>query len=298
MTTTYGVGDLAIVGWAVEATPGTPVAPTSYVPIDIGSSSPDFDPNRSAVDVAMGSPFTTIAVVDRKGKGTWSLKMQLYPTLGQDFLAMCGFTTGGLVAPQSFTLTQDYYAKSIAYPGCKCSKMVFDISATGVMVTVSGEFTGRPVVGSPLSAPSVSGQDPYLFIDLGAVTLISGATTNQDAESIQITVDFVLATGYGNSGVPLPSVLQLARFGMSGKIALFFDSTNYTEYADFIASGGVAGAINIPFVRGSHSAAIDILAAKYTKGPLTAPKDALDLVTLDFMAFSTTLTNYATYTSS
>ena len=303
MSEIYGVGDQTILGWGVESTPGTAVAPTSYVPIDIGSSAPTFDPNRAAVDVAMGSPNVTIAVVDRKGKGTWSMAMQAFPVLGADFLAACGLSSTGLAAPSSLTLVQDYKGKKIQYPGSRATKILIKGDAqNGIVITVSGEFIARPIVGSPLSVPTVSGtnNDPFTYVDLGAVTLISGATTAMDLESFEISIDMPHALGYGNSGSPLPSVMALSRFGITGKLTVFFSDVNVAEYNAMIVADGLIGAINLPFSKtvGAETYTLDIALshAKYQNGPLTAPKDGLDMLDLNFISFSPNLTNQITYT--
>lgn len=294
---TFGVGDQALWGWAPEVTSGTFVSPTGYIGLEPGQPAPRFNPARTGNDIAGGSPNVTGSVTDRKGSGTWQVNLKLYPSLNLDFLAACGLTGSGLVAPSSLSLQVNAGGKSLKYAGCRANRIVLSGSMDqDFMAQVSGFFTTRPVPASLLSTPTWTITDPYIWTDLGQLTLLSGATTASDLESFSLTVDMVHAMGYGNSGVPLANIVKHSRFNIAGQIAAYMNDTNYVELADMFANGGVAGALSVPFVSGGNSVTIAVPNAKYTTGDVTLPAQGLDLMTLQLQSFSPSLTNQMSFT--
>ena len=294
----YSTGDLSLWGYATESTPGTFVSPTAYIAVEPGQPLPKFNPARGTIDIAGGLPNVTANVVDRKGSGTWQIAMKIFPSTNLAFLTACGLTSGGLVAPSSLSLQVNDGAKSYEFAGCRANKIVLSSSIDNdFMATVSGFFTTRPVVTSALSAPSWSIEQPYIWTNLGAVTLLSGGTTNSDLESFSVQIDLVHAMGYGNAGVPLPNIVKLSRFMVSGQVQAYLNDSNYAEFSAMIANGGTGGSLSIPFTTTGHTATLAIANAKYTTGDMAMPAQGLDMITLPFQSYTSTLGNQLTWTT-
>lgn len=291
----FDVGDFAIAGWATEATPGTPVAAANYVAGQIGSLNLDFNPDLQDVDIMSGKINQTVAIVPRKGRGQWSLATDLFPTLNYTFLSQNGVGATA-IAPTSFTLSASMKAGAYQYPGCRSTQMrIRGDAATGAMVQYTGLFTGRPVPIAALAAPSLTGEDPYTWENFKQVTLVSGATSVSDVESIDLTIDTPHAMGYGQSGVALPNILVCTGVHIKGTIQLYMNDTNIAEYNAAIAAGGTAGSLVFSWDKGpavgTKLTSFTLANVKYTTPKIQYPKGGVDLITLGFSSFSPTLAN-------
>lgn len=292
----FDSGNQSISGWALETTPGTPVTVATYLPSTPGAVTPVFDPGMTAIDIAAGSINSCIAVVPKRGRGQWAITYEFYPTLGTTFITNNGFTTT-IVRPASFTLTMSGAMKAYQYPGCRCNRMSFRMNNSGgITVAQSGFFTAKPVPIAALSAPSISGQDPYVYDDAGQCTLITGAVTANDMESFMLTLDMPHAMGYGNSGTTLANISVLQRVRVGGTISAYMNDTNIAEIVAANALDGTTGSLALTLTKASKSAAFAIGNAKYGSGNPSWPSNGLDLITLPWIGFSPTLGNQASLT--
>lgn len=293
----FDAGDFAIAGWANETTPGTPVAASAYVAGQLGSLSADFNPDLQAVNILSGALNQTVAIVPRKGSGTWGITSDFFPTLNYTFLAQQG-VAATVSKPSPFTLSASMAAGAYQYPGCRCTLIRIQGNAdVGGMISYSGLFTGRPVAISALSAPSLTGEDPYTWEDFKQMTLVSGASSVSDVESIDISIALTHAPGYGNSGVALPNILVCNGCYITGTLGLYMNDTNIAEYNDGIAPDGTAGSLAFNWDKvatGTKKTTFTLAHVKYTTPRLQYPKDGVDLISLGFSSYSPTLANQLT----
>lgn len=294
----FDTGNFAIVGWANQPVVGTPVVPAHYAAGQPGSWQPDFDNDLQPVDILSGSLNQTVAVVPRKGKGAWKIINDLFPTLNIDFLAQHG--VGATVGvPGRTTLTGSGKMGAYEYPGAFADTIrIRGDAATGGAIEYGGIFTERPVPVSALAAPSLTGEDPYTWEDFVQVTLLTGASSVSDVESIDMTITLMHDLGYGNSGVALPNIAVLRGVKIEGSIVLFMNDTNIAEYNAGIAKDGTAGGLIFGWDKvavGTKKSLFTLPHIKYTKPKLTYPKDGIDLITLGFTSFSPTLANQLTF---
>jgi len=288
----YDTGGQAITGWAIETTPNTPVAAAHTLPVMPGAGDGNVDWGLTPVEIAAGSVFGVAAQVQSNGRGTWTAAYPLYPTLGADFIAACGWTSGGLVVPQAFSLTISTKAKALRYSGCHCNSIRLN-SGTGnngiAMITLSGIVAGGEDEQPPLAVPSITAEDPFLHLDLQDATLLSGAVTAHDLRDVQIDIMLAHAAERGNLSL-LPNIVALDNIQVKGSIAVYFSDTNFAELD--AAKAGTPGPLSFVWTKagaGGGTKTAAIAHTKYHGGRLQRPKGGLDMLTLAFSAFSGTL---------
>ena len=288
----YDTGGQAITMWAAETTPNTPVAGTHMLPVMPGQGDATVDWGLFGVEIAAGSVFAVGAQVQSNGKGTWNASYPLYPTLGEDFIANNGLTSGGLVVPVSFSLTLSAKGRAVRYAGCHCTSIKISSGSgnNGVaMVAMSGLVAGGQDTLTPLAVPSVTAEDPFIHRDLQDITLLSGATTVKDVRDVSVDIALNHAADRGN-GALLPNIVALDGIIVKGSLMVFFNDTNYAEFA--AAQSGTASALSLHWLKAGTGGATKTLAighAKYNSGQLKRPKGGLDLLTLPWASFSPTL---------
>lgn len=292
----FDSGNFAIAGWANQPTL-TPVAPSAYVAGQLGSLRAPFNPDLQPVNILSGSLNQSVAIVPRRGSGTWQIAADLFPTLNYSFLAQQG-VGATVTAPLQFTLTASMKAGAYRYPGCFANSIRFQgNAANGGMISYGGIYTARPIPISALSAPSLTGEDPYTWEDFKQVTLLTGASSVSDVESIDLTISLPRGLGYGNSGVALPNISVLNGCYISGTITLYMNDTNIAEYNAGIAPDGTAGSMVFIFDKvttGTKKTTFTLPNIKYVTPQLDYPRDGIDLITLGFNSFSPTLANQLT----
>jgi hypothetical protein len=296
MTAIFDSGNFAIAGWADQPTL-TPVAPSGYVAGQLGSLKAPFNPDLQPVNILSGSLNQSVAIVPRKGSGTWQIAADFFPTLNFPFLAEHGIAAV-ITAPKQFTLTASMKAGAYQYPGCFANSIrIQGDAANGGMISYGGIYTARPVPVAALSAPSLTGEDPYTWEDFKQVTLVTGASSVSDVEAMDISIALPRGLGYGNSGVALPNISALNGCYITGTITLYMNDTNVAEYNAGIASDGTAGSLVFIFdkvLTGTKKTTFTLPHVKYTTPQLDYPKDGIDLITLGFSSFSPTLANQMT----
>lgn len=294
----FDTGNFAIAGWSDQPAVNTAVAAAHYVAGQPGSLTPDFDPDLQDVDIMSGALNQTVAVVTRKGKGAWGITHDFFPTLNVDFLAEQG-VGATLIAPKRFTLTASGKMGAFQYPGAFSDTIrIRGDAATGGSVQYSGIFTERPIPVSALAAPGLTGEDPYTWEDFIHMTLVTGAASVSDVESIDMTITAMHALGYGEAGVSLPNIAVLNGLKIEGMITLFMNDTNVAEYNAAVAKDGTAGGLVFGWDKvavGTKRSVFTLPHVKYSKPKLTYPKDGIDLITLGFKSFSPTLANQLTF---
>lgn len=294
----FDTGNFAIAGWAAQSVYGTPVVPAHYLAAQKGSIGGDFDPDLQDVDILSGSLNQTVAQVTRKGKGAWKATSDFFPTLNIDFLTQCG--VGATIAAPgrtTLTLSAKYGAYQLASAFADTIRIRGD-AATGGAIDYSGIYTERPVPVSALTAPTLAGEDPYTWEDFIHMTLLTGATSISDVESIDMTITMMHALGYGEAGVSLPNIAVVNGISIKGTVVFYANDTNVAEYNAGIAKDGTAGGLTFGWDKlatGTKRSVFTLPHIKYTKPKLTYPKDGIDLVTLGFSSYSPTLANQLTF---
>ena len=294
----FDTGNFAIAGWATQPVAGTPVAAANYLAGQLGSISADFDPDIQPVDILSGSLNQTVAAVTRKGKGAWKAASDLFQVMNINFLAQCG-VGATITAPTRTTLTLSGAMGAYQYPGAFADTIrIRGDAATGGMIEYSGIYTERPVAVTALTAPSLTGDDPYTWEDFIQMTLLTGAASVNDVESIDMTISLMHALGYGNSGVALPNIAVVNAVKITGTVVLFMNDTNIAQYNAGIAKDGTAGSMVFGWdkvITGTTKTLITLPHIKYSKPRISYPKDGIDLITLGFESYSPTLVNQLTF---
>lgn len=290
----YDSGELEILGWAAQPTSGTPVAAAHYVGGETGSFDYTEDDAREDADIMSGSGNQTVAIVDGQGDGSFSFSSRFFPVLNYDYLTgNCGFgSTLGI--PALHTLSGSGLQGARQLPDCRVSSLRVQASAAGVRWMAGGVFGYTSVPISALSAPSLSGQDPYTWQDSIGVTLATGASSAHDVQSIDMTISYIWNKGYGDGATRLPNIRIFGGWKIAGTLVLFLNDTNIAEYNASVAPNGIAGGLTWGFdkvITGSKRTVFTHPHVKYSKAKLTYPKGGVDLVTLPFRSFSPTLAN-------
>jgi hypothetical protein len=290
----FDSGNFAIMGWADQALYGTPVVSAHYVAGQQGTFEAPFNPDLQPVSIMSGSLNQDVAMVTRKGTATWKITSDFFQTLNTDFLGKCG-VGATITQPSRLTLSGSGKMGAFQYPSAFADTIrIHGDAATGAVIDYSGVYHERPVPISALAVPSLTGEDPYTWEDFIQMTLLTGAASIKDVESIDITISLPRALGYGNSGVALPNISVLNGVKISGTIVLYMNDTNVAEYNAGIAKDGTAGGLVFGWDKvatGTKKSLFTLGHIKYTTPRLTYPKDGIDLVTLGFGSYSPTLAN-------
>lgn len=292
----YGSGAQLYVGYGLEnqTTPGVPVAPSNYLPVEADQVNFTFDPGRVALELSTGDLYKDFIQVEYQAKGTGSLEYPLFPTVGQDLLGYCGLVSGGtpgaatgaLALPEYITFYIGRVAAEEVYPGCRCKMITVTATSTKpLMVKLEFEFVARPLVSGqgapPASGPPYLGdvtagtyglnqptfsaaytqEVPYLWGGVSAVTLLSTVSSVQ-MDTIEISISYELVSFYGNHGSNLPSELIPAGVTVAGKFTKLF--TDPGEYNIFNEACSAVGPLDFNWTDtcNNTSHAIEILLPK------------------------------------
>jgi hypothetical protein len=142
-------------GIAKEATKGTPVAPTDFIPVESSKLKPaDIIGELTASDMAQGSLVKDYAYVQGRSNSTYDFGGPVYPdTIGYVLGGIMGSVTttgasapythtislknasavGADAQPTAFTLTDFYAANVRAYPGIQISDFTLKFTADGLL---------------------------------------------------------------------------------------------------------------------------------------------------------------------
>ncbi|MHB1937067.1 MAG: phage tail tube protein [Acidobacteriaceae bacterium] len=187
---------LSHLGLAIEATLGTPVAATGWVPIlkfnpqDIPKYVPDTGFRGQAT-----KDFGQYLGVE---SATYDTDAYFYPSAGGNFLAavLGKDTVTGTAAPYthtftnasylpSYTISDTYVAGARQFPGCRCEKTVLKFTPEEGL-SVTSNFLGFPSVTYTSETTFTYGTNPFFLGWEAAIKL--GGTADANLSSCTVTI--------------------------------------------------------------------------------------------------------------
>jgi hypothetical protein len=231
-----------VIGIAKEATWGTPVAATAFIPV---SPPTPKDVIKLGQDKGLrGSMVETYGEIQLTKHTTFDFSGDVFAdTIGFPLAGVLGdVTVTGASAPYthamavynsadgqppSYTITDNYSENVRQYPGCKFSEIDLKFSADGLF-TYSAKAVGIPSVTASAPTPAFSTLQP-LASWLGVVTI--GGTANMSVldgnVNIKRSVDVIDTV----DGSQAPHSLFAGPVSVSGKLTLVMeDETQITNY--------------------------------------------------------------------
>ena len=269
-------------GIAKEATKGTPVAPTDFIPVMKDSLKPAdiIDP---LYDTGLrGSNVVNYNYIPGRTRSTLDFSSAVFAdTVGYALAGLLGSvaTTGSSAPythtislknsavaaaddqPISYTLTDFYAAAVRAYPGCQFSDFSLKFNADG-MLEYDAKTTGWLSASASTPTPSFSTVLPTPVwqgtVSIGGSTVATSMTGNIDMKRNVTPV-------YGISQTQNPYNVFLGPLETTGKITFIMeDNTELTRYLT-----NTQPAIVLNWAYGAGAAAVQIQAT-LTKGAYTA----------------------------
>jgi hypothetical protein len=290
---------LSFLGIAKEATVGTAVAPTAFIPVQPPSGKDNITLLQDkGLRGALVDVYDDIA---GPKSGTYEFDGDVIPdTFGWLAAAILGdiATTGasapfthtvstlnsGSGQPKSYTLTDFYSAATRAYPGAMFNELDIKFSADG-MLTYSAKATtfGSGTATKPTA--SFTAVTP-LASWIGSVTLAAAPTAVCLDGEINIKRDASIINAV--DGTQNPAQIWLGPVSVSGKLTLVMeDDTVLTQY---LSTGSTTLTVN--FAQGTGTSAVQVQAVmskvKLSGADIDRGKDYVTLsVAFDALANST-----------
>lgn len=269
-------------GIAKETTKGTPVTPTDYIPVAVGTLKPVdiIDPlfddglrgsnvkhynyvpgrTRSTVDFG-GAVFADaiawpivgvlgdVATTGASAPYTHTIALENSATVAAD------------AQPTSYTLTDFYAANVRAYPGCQFSDFTLKFNADG-MLEYDTKTTGWASATASTPTPSFSTVLPTQVWQ-GTVTV--GGSSISNAMTGEISMKRPVTPVYGISATQNPYNVFLGPLEVTGKITFLMEAD--TELTRFLTNTQPAIVLNWAYGAGATAVQIQ---ATLTKGAYVA----------------------------
>jgi hypothetical protein len=286
-------------GIAKETTKGTPVAPTAFIPVNIGKFKPVDVIDPLYDDGLRGSMVKNYNYLQGRVRSTFDFGGAVFPdTFGWPLAGILGsvattgasapFThtvslknasaTGADAQPTSFTLTDFYSANVRSYPGCQIHGLSLKFSADGMM-EFDAKATGWESVTVSTPTPSFTTVLPTPSWQ-GTVS-IAGVPVSYTVEgSIDMTRS--VEPIYGLSATQNPYQIFTGALEVSGKFTFVMETD--AELTRYLTN--TQPAIVLDWSNGSGSTATQIQATitkgAYTTASIERGKDHVE-VTVDIM---------------
>jgi len=269
-------------GIAKEATKGTAVTPTDFIPVMAGSLKP-VDVIDPLYDEGLrGSLVKNYNYLPGRTRSTYDFGGSVFPdTIGYAIAGLLGdvATTGASAPfthtislensavaaadaqPLSYTITDFYAAAVRAYPGCQFSDFTLKFNADG-MLEYDAKTTGFASAAAATPTPSFSTILPTQ-VWKGSVSI--GATTITNSISGEIAMKRPVTPIYGISTTQNPYSVFLGALEVTGKITFVMEAD--TELTRYLTNTQPALVFNWAY--GAAAAAVQIQAT-LTKGAYVA----------------------------
>jgi hypothetical protein len=269
-------------GIAKEATKGTVVAPTDFIPVAKDNIKP-VDVVDPLYDTGLrGSNVVNYAYLQGRTRSTFDFGGAVFAdTVGYGLAGLLGtvattgvsapythtislknsLTSGADDQPISYTLTDFYAADVRSYPGCQFSDFSLKFNADG-MLEYDTKTTGWASTAVADPTPTFSTLLPTV-VWRGTVSI--GGATVSDAMSGNIDMARSVTPVYGISNTQNPFSIFLGPLEVTGKITFIMeDDTELTRYLN-----NTQPAIVLNWAYGTGASAVQIQAT-ITKGAYTA----------------------------
>lgn len=269
-------------GIAKEATKGTVVAPTAFIPINIGKVKPVDVIDPLYDDGLRGSMVKNYNYIQGRTRSTFDFGGAVFPdTFGWPLAGIMGSVatsgvsapythtvslknsavTGGDAQPTSFTLTDFYAANVRSYPGCQIHDLSLNFSADGLM-----EFDAKATgwLSSAVATPTPSFTTVLPTPVWQGTVSIAGVTVAYAVDgslSLTRSVDPV----YGIGATKDPYQIFVGALETSGSFTFVMETD--TELTRYLTN--TQPAIVLDWSNGSGATATQI-SATITKGAYTA----------------------------
>jgi hypothetical protein len=270
------------IGIAKEATKGTVVAPTSFIPVAVGKLKPVDIIDPLYDEGLRGSLVKNYNYIPGRERSTFDFGGPAFPdTIGFGIAGLLGSvaTTGGSAPythtislknatatgadsqPTSFTLT-DYYAANVrSYAGCQISEFALNFSAEGLL-EYDAKAMGWPSATVSTPSPSFSTVLPTPVWQ-ATVTIAGSSVSNAVEGSLTMTRGVTPIYGLSNTQNPY----QIFVGALETKGTFKFVMENDTELTRFLTN--TQPSITLDWSNGSGATATQ-LSCTLTKGAYTA----------------------------
>lgn len=233
MTDTYTTGKYNGVGIAIETTPGTYKAPTSYIPNTKVSLDPGI--TDESIDVNIGKATSKFLVARNKAEPSGEIDSPAWPENGLEALlkAMIGDATSavqGATTAYKHTYTESTSIPSIsvtkwnekqgtveAMPGCYLNGLEFSYDGPGV-VNMVAKFDGMDFDTSQ-TKPTITLSTAKPF-NWGNFKCLIDGTQNSTVTKASISMSRTMNKDYGahGDGKLAPNILVAGPLGISGSL--------------------------------------------------------------------------------
>jgi hypothetical protein len=269
-------------GIAKEATKGTAVAPTAFIPVNIGKIKPVDIIDPLYDDGLRGSMVKNYNYIQGRTRSTFDFGGPVFPdTFGWALGGIMGSVatvgasapythtislknasaTGADAQPTAFTLTDFYAANVRSYPGCQIHDLTLNFSADGLM-EFDAKATGWESSTASTPTPSFSTVLPTPSWQ-GTVTIAGVAVSNAVDGSLMLTR--AVEPIYGISNTQNPYEIFVGGLETSGTFTFVMESD--TELTRYLTNTQPAIVLN--WTNGTGAAATQIQAT-ITKGAYVA----------------------------
>ena len=269
-------------GIAKEATKGTAVTPTDFIPVTASSLKPA-DIYQPLFDEGLrGSLVKNYAYIAGRGYSTFDFGGPVFPdTIGYSIAGLLGdvtttgssapythtialknaSTTAADAQPTAFTLTDFYAANVRAYAGQQISDFSLKFTAEGLL-DYSAKATGWLSATASTPTPSFS---TVLPIPTWEAVVTIGGTAVANAVDGNIDMKRPVTPIFGIAGTQNPYQVFLGALEVTGKISFIMEAD--TQLTNFLTN--TQPTININWSYGSGTTAVQLM-ANITKGAYTA----------------------------
>lgn len=292
-------------GIAKETTKGTPVAPTSFIPVAVGKLKPVDVVDPLFDEGLRGSLVKNYNYIQGRTRSTFDFGGPVFPdTFGFAVAGLLGSvattgssapythtvslknasTTGADAQPTAFTLTDFYAANVRAYAGCQIHDLNLSFTAEGLL-DYDAKATGWASATASTPTPSFS---TVLPTPVWQATVSVGGSTVANAVEGSLNMTRTVTPIYGISNTQNPFSIFVGALEVTGNLKFVMESD--TELTRFLSNTQPAIVLN--WTNGSGSTATQIQAT-LTKGAYTAAviersKDFVEvMVTLNGQANTT-----------
>ena len=287
-------------GIAKEATKGTAVAPTDFIPVLVSKIKPVDIVDPLYDEGLRGSLVKNYNYIPGRTRSTFDFGGMLFPdTFGYALGGLLGdvATTGASAPythtislknsataaadaqPTAFTLTDFYAAAVRAYPGVQIHDLSVKFSAEGLL-EYDAKGTGWASSAASTPTPSFSAVLPTP-VWVGTVTIGGSSISNSVSGNIDMkrTVDNI----YGIANVRNPYQIFLGALEVTGKFTFVME--NDTELTRFLTNTQPAITVNFAQGAGATATQVQFTTTKgaYVAGVIERSKDFVE-VTIDLNA--------------
>ena len=269
------------IGIAKEATKGTAVAPTAYIPVAVSKLKTEDIIDPLFDEGLRGSPIKTYDLIQGRTRSTFEFGGPVFAdTIGWAIAGILGkvsttvatpnvhviklknlTTTAADVQPTAFTLTDFYAANVRAYPGCQINEFTLNFSADGLL-EYDAKATG--FISATASVPSPTFTAVTATPAWQTALTVGGSTITNSVEG-SITMTRSVTPIYGLANVKDPFAIFLGALEVKGNLRFVMEAD--TELTRYLSN--TQPAITLTWNNGGTGAGLTELKATITEGAYT-----------------------------